>query len=804
MNTPSHSLMTPLARLAALAGILLLIPSVPAQTNGPVVAWGREDVVAFAPPPGLGDVVAVAASADRSFALLRDGSLIQWGGAAGAPPQDDPWGLGVLTNLSAIAPGEGFLAAITRDSRLVVRGSGPATTNPPALSRVAAVAAGAAHGLALTPDGLVTAWGENSYGQTSVPPSLSNVVAVAAGIYRSAALRRDGSVVCWGLGLAPEGLTTPNTTVPAVGVWFFSTESLALAADGALRGTAEANSGQSHLPEGLDSVVWASPGGRKDYAVRADGSVFTWVWYPDPGSFAPPEDLGGVTQTAAGDFHGLALVAEGAPFLLQQPLSQSTYTGQRVVLRAPATGRWPLSCQWQFQGAAIPGATNHWLVLNAPQTSDSGAYCLVVTNSEGSLTSAVAQLSFVPSAPVVLAEPSSFSGPFYGMAHFETRLEGSFPLSYQWHHDGQALPGATNSTLDFLYDAAYEGGGYWCAVSNSLGASTTAVAQLSTVPPGSLDSWTWQNPAPQGNDLLSLAASPSLRVAVGEQGTLVLSTNGADWTCVYHPFNTRFEAAAWGNDRFVAIGRLNNTALNVAAVSTNGLDWRMHPIGPASDTHALLFSQGRFIANGYAPDTGLPCFMISTNGASWTLASAPVNAGPLSAIAAGPAGLAAVGHRLVWSADGLAWNDALDADERDDFDTVVCGNTKFIAYNEPIFTNRWAWVSTNLVYWEHIQVQGIPNNYPILSAAFAHGRFVAVTYSPSQDDHQVWTSTDGLTYAPASVPRPQGFLTVIPAPEGFTLAGKYGALATLPADGGPVLSHAGATHRTASNQVRLI
>jgi acyl dehydratase len=43
----------------------------------------------------------------------------------------------------------------------------------------------------------VVAWGDNSYGQTTVPEGLTQVVAIAAGVHHSLALKVDGTVVAW-------------------------------------------------------------------------------------------------------------------------------------------------------------------------------------------------------------------------------------------------------------------------------------------------------------------------------------------------------------------------------------------------------------------------------------------------------------------------------------------------------------------------------------------------------------------------------------------------------------------------------
>ena len=52
--------------------------------------------------------------------------------------------------------------------------------------------------ISLQSNGVVVAWGDNSFGQTSVPAGLSNVVAIAAGDFHTLALRADGTVVGWG------------------------------------------------------------------------------------------------------------------------------------------------------------------------------------------------------------------------------------------------------------------------------------------------------------------------------------------------------------------------------------------------------------------------------------------------------------------------------------------------------------------------------------------------------------------------------------------------------------------------------
>ena len=81
---------------------------------------------------------------------------------------------------------------------------------------------------------------------------------------------------------------------------------------------------------------------------------------------------------SGGHAHTLALAGDGPPFITARLASRTSYSGRRVVFRAAATGALPLSYQWQFDGADIPGATNQLLVLDS--ASNCGSYRVVVTN----------------------------------------------------------------------------------------------------------------------------------------------------------------------------------------------------------------------------------------------------------------------------------------------------------------------------------------------------------------------------------------------------------------------------------------
>ncbi len=81
------------------------------------------------------------------------------------------------------------------------------------------------------------------------------------------------------------------------------------------------------------------------------------------------------------------------PTITLQPESQSVTVGANVTFTIAATATAPVSYQWRFNGADIPGATNPNLTISNVQASNAGTYTARVQNSGGSMTSAAAVLT---------------------------------------------------------------------------------------------------------------------------------------------------------------------------------------------------------------------------------------------------------------------------------------------------------------------------------------------------------------------------------------------------------------------------
>jgi alpha-tubulin suppressor-like RCC1 family protein len=178
------------------------------------------------------------------------------------------------------------------------------TSVPPGLSGVVQVAVGGQHTLALKSDGTVVAWGDNSAGQTSVPPGLTNVIQVAAGERFSAALKSDGTVTAWGDN--SYGQTNIDVLGGATQIAAGANHLLVILV-GAAVGYGDNSAGQiASLGMG---AVQAVGGQSHSLVLRHDNIIFARGGNT-AGQRSVPGISGLVTQLAAGFDHSLALKSD--------------------------------------------------------------------------------------------------------------------------------------------------------------------------------------------------------------------------------------------------------------------------------------------------------------------------------------------------------------------------------------------------------------------------------------------------------------------------------------------------------------
>ena len=193
--------------------------------------------------------------------------------------------------------------------------------------------------------------------------------------------------------------------------------------------------------------------------------------------------------------------------------------GTTASFSVTATGSSPLRYQWQFGGTDLSGATTTSLTLTGVQPANEGNYTVVVTNSAGSVTSALAVLTVLV-APVIADQPQSLTKVAGTLASFSATATGSSPLIYQWQlnslnlTNGGRISGATTNALTIASVQAGDAGSYRLVASNDAGAVTSLVATLTVMTPPSIGA----APASQ-----SVAVGNNVRLSVTASGTLPLS-----------------------------------------------------------------------------------------------------------------------------------------------------------------------------------------------------------------------------------------------------------------------------------------
>ena len=376
-------------------------------TEGTVVAWGDNSAGQTNVPADLSNVVAIAAGGRHSLALGSDGLIRAWGQDA-LGQVSVPRG---LTNIIAIAAGTNHSLALGADGKVYGWGDNSfgQSTAPTNLSGVVAIAAGGNHSLALRSDGTVAAWGENLLGQCNVPAGLVNIVAIAAGSFHSLALNKYGNLVAWGAG------RTNLATYPEMGQSIIpaSVKNITAISAGDTHSLALGGDGAPFITEQPIGRI-ADTGPPVTFRAAATGAwplAFQWQFNGTnlPGATRQMLTIANAFTNNAGEYRvvvtnlfGIAVSSEATlafrispPFLAIQPTNQQSYLGSRTILQAAVYGSQPMSCQWRFNGADLPDATNATLILDRLRLDQAGYYYLVASNAFGVANSAKVYLSAV-------------------------------------------------------------------------------------------------------------------------------------------------------------------------------------------------------------------------------------------------------------------------------------------------------------------------------------------------------------------------------------------------------------------------
>ncbi len=178
----------------------------------------------------------------------------------------------------------------------------------------------------------------------------------------------------------------------------------------------------------------------------------------------------------------------GAARFTQQPESRTVAVGSPVTLSVAATGKEPLSYQWQKNGSPISGATKKSYAIMSASAGDAGDYRVVVSNSLGSTTSNPASLVIgqTIAPPHITSHPQSKTVNTGDSVTFSVGAGGDAPLTFQWYHNNALVAGATDSSYTIPFATTADNGTYMVNVWNDAGIATSHNATLSVnAPPAS-------------------------------------------------------------------------------------------------------------------------------------------------------------------------------------------------------------------------------------------------------------------------------------------------------------------------------
>jgi hypothetical protein len=229
------------------------------------------------------------------------------------------------------------------------------------------------------------------------------------------------------------------------------------------------------------------------------------------------------TAGAVASSNALLTVLSG-PIISAQPSNQTVIAGAPAIFSVAAAGTAPLDYQWQFNSAAIAGATQSSYSLANVDPTNAGTYSAVVSNAYGAAVSSNALLTvLVP--PSIITQFSNQTVVAGANVSFTVQAAGSAPLNYQWYFEQTNLLAEADTATFYLTDVQpAQAGEYSVVVTNVAGSVTGAVATLTVsvlpVPPGILSAPVY---AVGGVFQFSVAGD------AGSNYVIEASTNLTDW-----------------------------------------------------------------------------------------------------------------------------------------------------------------------------------------------------------------------------------------------------------------------------------
>lgn len=319
-------------------------------------------------------------------------------------------------------------------------------------------------------------------------------------------------------------------------------------------------------------------------------------------------------------------------------------------------------------------------------------------------------------------------------------LEFNVVKANSWTPDSYTTVGKTGSNLTVTLDNIENDSAFnvfVLSVADGVNATENTLSEASAgITPRM---WEWANPKPAGDTFNATAFGDNTYVAVGENGIIYTSNDGANWTNRTFEADYHLNSVAYGKGRFVAVGDFGR-----AVTSPDGIHWTFNDNVSDipdyfGDLTGVAYGKGLFVA---IRDDGI---LTSSDGVTWILRNSETN---LRAVTYGNGKFVAVGYnqKILYSPDGKTWATATNSDAPEDYENlygVTYGSSGFVAggTNGKVLTSAdgISWVSTPIIF----DYFGTPTTFSdlIKAVTYGDGQYLALSAGT------ILTSVDGSAWS---------------------------------------------------------
>ena len=415
--------------------------------------------------------------------------------------------------------------------------------------------------------------------------------------------------------------------------------------------------------------------------------------------------------------------------------------------------------------AVSGGAKTQTLTISVASSVTAGTYQLKVVGTSGKVSASAnltvkVQAAVPPSFtlgldPTELTVTQGQSGTTTLTITPQNGFSGTVTLALE-KQDGSAAAGFTLSptsvavsggaktqTLTIAVASSVEVQSYQLKVvgtSGSLAAEASLAVNVEAPPPQAGDVWTVLSA-----ELFDVAYGNGVYVAVGADGAIFTSADGASWTFRSLGENKTsypLSAVAYGGGRFVAVGKYGTVF-----TSADGSEWDPQDAGSTAWLRGVAYGEpggsGVYVAVG-ANGT----ILYSSDAATWHAATVPEGTtGQLNGVAYDGTGVfvaAGASGTVLVSNDGVSWQAPQNPPETgDDFVGVTFGGGQFVAVGS----------DTSVATSDDGETWNVSESAPPASVAVTYGEpngsgvYVVVNWYG-----KVYTSEDGTSWLEAAQP----------------------------------------------------